>query len=82
MAAGFAFQNFSVVDSDFVMIDPVAHPAQLKGNDFAKTFKKINCSNVSFDSRGDDSGTHAAGKRDWKTAGFDTLVGKTPLANY
>lgn len=82
VAAGFAFQRFPVMYSDFVMIDPVAHPAQLKGNVFAKTFKKLNCSNVSFDSRGDNSGTHTAEKRDWKTAGFDTSAGKTPLANY
>ena len=68
---GFAIQRFPVMYNDFVLIGPAADPARVKGKDIVEALKKINAANGHFISRGDNSGTHAAELRYWKTAGVE-----------
>ncbi len=68
VAEGFAVKRFSVMYNDFVLIGPVADPARTKGNDIVEALRKLATGNVSFISRGDKSGTHAAELRFWKLA--------------
>ncbi|MCX7246143.1 MAG: extracellular solute-binding protein [Burkholderiales bacterium] len=68
VAEGFAVKRFPVMYNDFVLIGPAADPAKTKGNDIVEALKKLSAGNVSFVSRGDKSGTHAAELRFWKMA--------------
>lgn len=68
VAEGFAVKRFPVMYNDFVLIGPTADPAKTKGNDIVEALKKLSAGNVSFISRGDKSGTHAAELRFWKMA--------------
>ncbi|MDP3617507.1 MAG: extracellular solute-binding protein [Rhodoferax sp.] len=68
VAEGFAVKRFEVMYNDFVLIGPVSDPAKTKGNDIVEALKKLSTGNVSFISRGDKSGTHAAELRFWKMA--------------
>ncbi|MDD5334114.1 MAG: extracellular solute-binding protein [Rhodoferax sp.] len=68
VAEGFAVKRFPVMYNDFVLIGPVADPAKTKGNDIVEALRKLATGNVSFISRGDKSGTHAAELRFWKLA--------------
>ena len=78
VAEGFALQRYPVMYNDFVLIGPAADPAQVKGKDIALALKKLNAANGNFISRGDNSGTHAAEVRYWKTAGVEAPA----FANY
>ena len=78
VAEGFALQRYPVMYNDFVLIGPAADPAQVKGKDIALALKKLNAANGNFISRGDNSGTHAAELRYWKTAGVEAPA----FANY
>jgi tungstate transport system substrate-binding protein len=69
VAEGFAIKRYPVMYNDFVLIGPAADPARLKGDTIAEALKKVAATNVSFISRGDKSGTHAAELRFWKTLG-------------
>ena len=71
VAEGFALKRFPVMYNDFVLIGPAADPARVKGKDIVEALKKINAANGHFISRGDNSGTHAAELRYWKTAGVE-----------
>ena len=71
VAEGFAIQRFPVMYNDFVLIGPAADPARVKGKDIVEALKKISAANGHFISRGDNSGTHAAELRYWKTAGVE-----------
>ena len=71
VAEGFAIQRFPVMYNDFVLIGPAADPTRVKGKDIVEALKKINAANGHFISRGDNSGTHAAELRYWKTAGVE-----------
>ena len=71
VAEGFAIQRLPVMYNDFVLIGPAADPARVKGKDIVEALKKINAANGHFISRGDNSGTHAAELRYWKTAGVE-----------
>jgi tungstate transport system substrate-binding protein len=82
VAEGFAIKRFAVMYNDFVLIGPAADPAKVKGKDIADALKKISAANVSFISRGDKSGTHAAELRYWKAAGIDTPADKPSFASY
>ena len=82
VAEGFAIKRFAVMYNDFVLIGPAADPAKVKGKDIADALKKLNAANVSFISRGDKSGTHAAELRYWKMAGIDTPSDKPAFSNY
>ena len=70
VAEGFAVKRFPVMYNDFVLIGPVSDPAKTKGNDIVEALKKLSAGNVSFVSRGDKSGTHAAELRFWVMAGL------------
>ena len=70
VAEGFAVKRFPVMYNDFVLIGPTADPAKTKGNDIVEALKKLSAGNVSFISRGDKSGTHAAELRFWVMAGL------------
>jgi len=70
VAEGFAIRRFPVMYNDFVLIGPTADPAKTKGNDIVEALKKLSAGNVSFISRGDKSGTHAAELRFWVIAGL------------
>ena len=70
VAEGFAVKRFPVMYNDFVLIGPAADPAKTKGNDIVEALKKLSAGNVSFISRGDKSGTHAAELRFWVLAGL------------
>ena len=78
VAEGFALKRYPVMYNDFVLIGPAADPAQVKGKDIALALKKLNAANGNFISRGDNSGTHAAELRYWKTAGVEAPA----FANY
>jgi tungstate transport system substrate-binding protein len=56
--------------NDFIIVGPSADPAHVKGgSDSVAALKAIAASQAPFVSRGDNSGTHAAELRLWKTAG-------------
>ena len=70
VAEGFVVKRFPVMYNDFVLIGPASDPAKTKGNDIVEALKKLSAGNVSFISRGDKSGTHAAELRFWVIAGL------------
>ena len=78
VAEGFALKRYPVMYNDFVLIGPTADPARVKGKDIALALKKLNAANGNFISRGDNSGTHAAELRYWKTAAVEAPA----FANY
>lgn len=69
VAEGFAIKRYPVMYNDFVLVGPVADPANARGKDIALALKAIASGNRAFVSRGDKSGTHAAELRYWKLAG-------------
>ena len=72
MADGFGSSRKLVMHNDYIIVGPVADPAQLKGvKTSAAAFKKIADSQSIFLSRGDNSGTHAKEKGLWKGAGIN-----------
>ncbi len=75
VAEGFAIRRFPVMYNDFVLIGPTADPAKTKGNDIVEALKKLSAGSVSFISRGDKSGTHAAELRFWTMAGLTDKKG-------
>jgi tungstate transport system substrate-binding protein len=80
VADGFGLARRAVMYNDFVIVGPKADPAGATGKDVVEGLKKLAAapapSGVSFVSRGDKSGTHAAELRYWKAAGLDTPVSK------
>jgi tungstate transport system substrate-binding protein len=75
VAEGFAVKRFPVMYNDFVLIGPAADPAKARGRDIVEALKKIAAGNLSFVSRGDKSGTHAAELRYWRQAGLEAKGG-------
>jgi tungstate transport system substrate-binding protein len=74
VAEGFGLRRRDVMFNDFVLIGPGADPAGTRGSDIAAALARLAAANapfVSFVSRGDKSGTHAAELRYWKAAGLD-----------
>lgn len=70
---GYGVNRRDLMHNDFVIIGPANDPAGIKGmKDAADAFKKIAQSQVSFFSRGDDSGTHTKEKEIWGKAGAST----------
>jgi tungstate transport system substrate-binding protein len=65
-------RRYPVMYNDFVLIGPKSDPAGITGSkDIAAAFKAIKTKGVTFISRGDKSGTHAAELALWKVAGID-----------
>ena len=70
VADGHGVERFDVMYNDFVIIGPESDPAELAStkSDVAASFLKLNESDASFVSRGDDSGTHKKEKSLWASA--------------
>ena len=70
IAEGHGVERFDVMYNDFVIIGPEADPADLSStkSDVKASFIKLNESEASFVSRGDDSGTHKKEKSLWASA--------------
>jgi tungstate transport system substrate-binding protein len=72
VADGYGVERRDVMYNDFVVIGPAEDPAGLRGGrDIAVALRRIVSSRARFISRGDDSGTHKAERRHWKSAGID-----------
>ncbi len=72
VADGYGVNRRDVMHNDFVLLGPVSDPAGIKGTqDAAAAMQRINDSESSFVSRGDDSGTHTKERSLWSAAGVD-----------
>ena len=71
VAQGFGVKRYPVMYNDFVLIGPKSDPAQVKGHDITRAFKRIAAARSPFVSRADKSGTYSAEKRFWKAAGIE-----------
>ena len=78
VADGFGLARRDVMYNDFVLVGPASDPAGTKGNDIAAALRRLAASKAAFVSRGDNSGTHAAELRYWKSAGIDDPAAKAP----
>jgi tungstate transport system substrate-binding protein len=75
IADGFGVQRFDLMYNDFVLVGPANDPAGINGgNDIIAALITIAQSRSLFASRGDDSGTHKAELRLWKTAAVDAMA--------
>jgi tungstate transport system substrate-binding protein len=79
LAEGWGLGRRDVMYNDFVLIGPKGDPAGVKGKDIVAALGKLAAATATFVSRGDNSGTHAAELRYWKSAGIDAPAA---LANY
>lgn len=72
IAEGHGVERFDVMYNDFVIIGPESDPADLASTkeDVKASFIKLNDTQASFVSRGDDSGTHKKEKALWESAGI------------
>ena len=77
VADGFGIRRFDVMYNDFLVVGPdlteISHNA-----DVSRTFREIASKNLSFVSRGDNSGTHVMENNLWKAVGVDPAG----LSNY
>jgi len=76
IADGYGINRRAFAYNYFVIVGPESDPAGIKGmtaEDAFRTIKEkgMNNSEIKFVSRGDQSGTHAAEQRMWKSAGFN-----------
>jgi len=72
LAEGFGVKRYPVMYNDFVLIGPKNDPAGIKGTkDIVAALRTLKEKQLSFISRGDRSGTHAAELKLWKDAGID-----------
>jgi tungstate transport system substrate-binding protein len=72
VAEGFGVKRFDVMYNDFIIVGPAADPAKVQGTkDAVAALKAIADAKAPFVSRGDDSGTHKAEMKLWKTTAVD-----------
>jgi tungstate transport system substrate-binding protein len=71
VADGFGLKRHPVMYNDFVLIGPRHDPAGAKDRDIAAALSAIKRKPMTFISRGDRSGTHAAELALWQAAGID-----------
>jgi len=72
VADGLGVRRYPVMYNDFVLIGPKSNSGSINGTkDIVAALKAIKGKSVSFISRGDKSGTHAAELALWKLAGID-----------
>src|SRR5215472_13277493 len=72
IAEGFGVKRDSVMYNDFVIIGPKDDPASIKGaRNVAFALQSIKAKGAPFISRGDNSGTHIAEIKLWKSIGID-----------
>ena len=70
VAAGFGVERRDVMYNDFILVGPVADPANVRGlKDVIAAFRRIRDSKATFVSRGDDSGTDKMEKSYWGVVG-------------
>jgi tungstate transport system substrate-binding protein len=70
MAAGHGAISTEIAWNDFIIVGPDTDPAKIVGQtNVTDAFKAIAAAQAPFVSRGDKSGTDAAEKRIWRTAG-------------
>lgn len=67
--AGYGIDRRQVMYNDFVIVGPVKDPAKIKGKPTAVALKIIADKKAVFVSRGDNSGTHKAEQKLWKSEG-------------
>jgi tungstate transport system substrate-binding protein len=71
VADGWGINRKLVMHNDFLIVGPTTDPAGIKGMTAAvEALKKISTSNISFFSRGDNSGTDQLEKKLWGLAGI------------
>ena len=80
VAEGWGISRREVMYNDFVLIGPKSDPAAVKGKDIVVALAKLAGASMTFVSRGDNSGTHAAELRYWKSAGIEAPA--TRVAQY
>ena len=80
VADGSGIRRFPVMYNDFVLVGPESDPAQVRGSDVPRAFRRIKDAAATFISRGDKSGTHTAELALWTRAGID--IGKEAGAWY
>ena len=74
VADGYGVERHDVMYNDFVIVGPIADPADLGGTgDILAALKKIATSKSPFVSRGDDSGTNKKELNLWKRADIDAI---------
>ena len=74
VAQGFGVERFDVMYNDFVLVGPVADPANVRGAaNVEDALARIAAESAIFASRGDDSGTHLKELALWQIAGVDPL---------
>jgi len=72
VADGFGVRRYDLMYNDYVIVGPKDDPAKILGmKSVHEALRKIAESASYFASRGDDSGTHKAELRLWKTVGID-----------
>ncbi|HEY2629086.1 MAG TPA: substrate-binding domain-containing protein [Usitatibacter sp.] len=71
LSEGWGVKRYEVMYNDFIIVGPKSDPAHARGNDVVAALKKIEEAKAPFCSRADKSGTDAAEKRYWKTAGIE-----------
>jgi tungstate transport system substrate-binding protein len=72
LAEGYATLRRDVMYNDFVLVGPTEDRAGVRGSEtVAVALARIAAQKGAFVSRGDDSGTHKAELRLWKSAGLD-----------
>lgn len=70
MAAGHGASRTEIAWNDFIIVGPMADPAHVAGlTSVTAAFKAVAAAGAPFVSRGDKSGTDAAEKRIWQSAG-------------
>lgn len=75
VARGFGVKRYDVMYNDFVITGPSADPAKISGlASAAEALKKVAAAQAIFVSRGDDSGTHKAEQRLWRSAGINPVT--------
>jgi tungstate transport system substrate-binding protein len=79
VADGFGVRRYPVMYNDFILVGPKSNSAGINGSkDIVAALKAIKDKGMSFISRGDKSGTHAAELALWKVAGIDILKERGP----
>ncbi|HEY3475159.1 MAG TPA: substrate-binding domain-containing protein, partial [Anaerolineales bacterium] len=71
MEAGFGKDRALVMHNDFIIVGPADDPAGIKGMAVVDALKGIIAGDITFVSRGDDSGTHKAELTLWNLAEYD-----------
>ncbi|MGC6484585.1 MAG: substrate-binding domain-containing protein [Candidatus Puniceispirillales bacterium] len=72
VADGYGIERHDLMYNDFVLIGPADDPAGVRGSTTITTaLEALAGAKAKFVSRGDDSGTHKAERRFWKTTSYD-----------